>query len=33
MLGLDEAGKTTIPFNMKIGERIKSVPTLGINKN
>lgn len=29
MLGLDGAGKTTILFNMKLGEVIKSVPTIG----
>ncbi len=31
MLGLDGAGKTTILFNMKLGEVIKSVPTIGFN--
>jgi ADP-ribosylation factor 1/2 len=30
MLGLDGAGKTTILFNMKLGEVIKSVPTIGM---
>ena len=30
MLGLDGAGKTTILFNMKLGEVIKSVPTIGV---
>ena len=29
MLGLDGAGKTTRLFNMKLGEVIKSVPTIG----
>jgi hypothetical protein len=33
MLGLDEAGKTTILFNMKLVEVIKYVLTIGINKN
>ena len=33
MLDLDEAGKKIILFNMKLGEVIKSVPTIGINKN
>jgi ADP-ribosylation factor protein 1 len=35
MLGLDGAGKTTILFNMKLGEVIKSVPTIGnfLNKD
>ena len=30
MLGLDGAGKTTILYNLKLGEVIKSVPTIGI---
>jgi len=32
MLGLDGAGKTTILYNLKLGEVIKSVPTIGILK-
>jgi len=30
MLGLDGAGKTTILYNLKLGEVIKSVPTIGL---
>tara|TARA_B110000503_G_scaffold55718_1_gene89395 strand:- start:443 stop:553 length:111 start_codon:yes stop_codon:yes gene_type:complete len=30
MLGLDGAGKTTILYNLKLGEVVKSVPTIGI---
>ena len=29
MLGLDGAGKTTILYNLKLGEVVKSVPTIG----
>jgi GTPase SAR1 family protein len=29
MLGLDGAGKTTILYSLKLGEVIKSVPTIG----
>lgn len=29
MLGLDNAGKSTILFNMKLGEVVKTMPTIG----
>ncbi len=31
MLGLDAAGKTTILYNLKIGEVVQSTPTIGFN--
>ena len=31
MLGLDNAGKTTILYQMKLNENIISVPTVGFN--
>ena len=31
MLGLDAAGKTTILYQMKLGETVSSVPTIGFN--
>ena len=31
MLGLDAAGKTTILYKLKLGERITTIPTLGFN--
>eukprot|EP01092_Planopodium_desertum_P008440 TRINITY_DN3507_c0_g1_i1.p1 TRINITY_DN3507_c0_g1~~TRINITY_DN3507_c0_g1_i1.p1 ORF type:complete len:183 (+),score=5.98 TRINITY_DN3507_c0_g1_i1:37-585(+) len=31
MLGLDAAGKTTILYKLKLGEVIKTVPTIGFN--
>lgn len=31
LLGLDNAGKTTILFNLKLGEVVASVPTVGFN--
>ena len=31
MLGLDSAGKTTVLYNMKLGERVHTVPTIGFN--
>ena len=31
MLGLDGAGKTTILFNLKLGEVVRTVPTIGFN--
>jgi GTPase SAR1 family protein len=31
MLGLDAAGKTTILYNLKLGEIVSSVPTIGFN--
>jgi small GTP-binding protein len=31
MLGLDQAGKTTILYKLKLGEVVSSVPTIGFN--
>jgi len=31
MLGLDGAGKTTILFALKLGEKVETVPTVGFN--
>jgi len=31
MLGLDNAGKTTILYQMKLNEAVSSVPTVGFN--
>eukprot|EP00002_Diphylleia_rotans_P018886 TRINITY_DN3651_c0_g1_i1.p1 TRINITY_DN3651_c0_g1~~TRINITY_DN3651_c0_g1_i1.p1 ORF type:complete len:182 (+),score=34.14 TRINITY_DN3651_c0_g1_i1:151-696(+) len=31
MLGLDAAGKTTILYNLKLGETIETLPTIGFN--
>ena len=31
MLGLDAAGKTTILYQLKMGETVKTIPTLGFN--
>ena len=31
MLGLDNAGKTTILYKLKLGESLNSVPTIGFN--
>lgn len=31
MLGLDGAGKTTVLYHLKLGERISTVPTVGFN--
>ncbi|KAJ7569129.1 hypothetical protein O6H91_01G071100 [Diphasiastrum complanatum] len=31
MLGLDAAGKTTILYKLKLGEKINTVPTIGFN--
>ncbi|CAK5283279.1 unnamed protein product [Mycena citricolor] len=31
MLGLDAAGKTTILFKLKLGEVVRTVPTIGFN--
>ena len=31
MLGLDEGGKTTILYQLKIGEVVKTIPTIGFN--
>ena len=31
MIGLDAAGKTSILFQMKLGELIQSIPTIGFN--
>jgi len=29
MLGLDQAGKTTILYKVKLGEIVKTIPTIG----
>ncbi len=31
LLGLDAAGKTTILYNLKMGEVVKTIPTIGFN--
>lgn len=31
MLGLDNAGKTTILYKLKLGEVVQSIPTIGFN--
>ena len=31
MLGLDGAGKTTILYQLKMGETVKTIPTIGVN--
>ena len=31
MLGLDNAGKTTILYKLKLGENIHTIPTIGFN--
>ena len=31
MVGLDAAGKTTVLYKLKLGERIVTVPTIGFN--
>lgn len=31
MLGLDAAGKSTILYKLKIGEVVKTIPTIGFN--
>ena len=31
MLGLDNAGKTTILYQLKMGETVKTIPTIGFN--
>ena len=31
MLGLDNAGKTTILFKLKMGEYVTTIPTVGFN--
>lgn len=31
MLGLDAVGKTTILYNLKLGEVVITVPTIGFN--
>uniref|UniRef100_A0A0G4FI63 ADP-ribosylation factor n=1 Tax=Chromera velia CCMP2878 TaxID=1169474 RepID=A0A0G4FI63_9ALVE len=31
MIGLDAAGKTTVLYNLKIGENVNTIPTLGFN--
>ena len=31
MLGLDAAGKTTVLYNLKLGEKVLTIPTIGFN--
>lgn len=31
MLGLDNAGKTTIVYKMKLNENVATIPTIGFN--
>ena len=31
MLGLDNAGKTTILYKLKLGEVVSTIPTIGFN--
>eukprot|EP00002_Diphylleia_rotans_P020900 TRINITY_DN4065_c0_g1_i2.p1 TRINITY_DN4065_c0_g1~~TRINITY_DN4065_c0_g1_i2.p1 ORF type:complete len:183 (+),score=39.25 TRINITY_DN4065_c0_g1_i2:212-760(+) len=31
MLGLDAAGKTTVLYSLKLGERVVTIPTIGFN--
>ena len=31
MLGLDAAGKTTVLYKLKLGERVTTIPTIGFN--
>ena len=31
MVGLDAAGKTTILYQLKMGETVKTIPTIGFN--
>ena len=31
MLGLDKSGKTTILYKLKLGEIVKTIPTIGFN--
>lgn len=31
MLGLDNAGKSTILYNLKLGKIINTIPTIGFN--
>ena len=31
MVGLDAAGKTTILYNLKLGEVVTTIPTIGFN--
>jgi len=31
MLGLDAAGKTTILYRLKLGDKVESIPTIGFN--
>ena len=30
-IGLDAAGKTTLLYNMKLGEVVNTIPTIGFN--
>ena len=31
MIGLDNSGKTTILYNLKLGEIVSTIPTIGFN--
>lgn len=31
MIGLDAAGKTTVLYKLKVGEAVRSIPTIGFN--
>ena len=31
MLGLDAAGKTTVLYRLRLGEDVKTIPTIGFN--
>ncbi len=31
MIGLDAAGKTTVLYNLKLGEVVTTIPTVGFN--
>ena len=33
MVGLDNAGKTTVLNKLKLGEMVNTIPTIGFNKN
>ena len=31
MLGLDAAGKTTVLYRLRLGQNVKTIPTIGFN--
>jgi hypothetical protein len=31
MLGLDSTGKTTVLYKLKLGEHVRTIPTIGFN--